>query len=322
MSYDMTTMHTNDWRSVFKSCRKNRLKLILKPHFNKKELVILDYQNHLGKKPNLDSPKTFTEKLNTIKLNKKIQKKLSNYVDKHKVRKYVSAKIGTKYLIPEYLYTKKLKTKDLRKIPNSFVIKTTNGSGTNYIVKNKKKTSLKEIVSYINWLSKLKYGYMWGEFFYNNIKPGIIIEKLLLDKKNNIPDDLKCFCFKDNKGEKHKILYLERVIGDKRSRIMFDENWNPINYSSHNFDKLNIKLKKPDNSDEILSVIDKLSEDFSFVRVDLFLLDKKIYFGELTFVPTAGYMKFDDPKIDYLWGSWIGDQIISKENYEISNNWR
>ena len=88
---------------------------------------------------------------------------------------------------------------------------------------------------------------------------------------------------------------------------MFDENWQPVKYNNSNFSKLNIKLKKPKNAKEILNVIDKLSEDFSFVRVDLFLLDDKIYFGELTFVPTAGYMRFDDPKIDKLWGSWIGD---------------
>ncbi len=307
MSYNMTKMHTEDWESVFRGCRRNHLKLLIKPSFNKKTLVINDYENHLGKKPNLDNPQTFTEKLNAIKLNKKLQKNLSQYVDKYKVRKYVTKKVGEKYLVPEYLYTKKLKISDLENLPKGFVIKTTNGSGTNYIVKDKTKEDLPAIVSYINWLTKLKYGYLWGEFLYNYIKPGIVVEKLLLDKTHSIPDDLKCFCFKDNNGNRRKVLYIERVIGDNRSRIMFDENWQPVKYNNSNFSKLNIKLKKPKNAKEILNVIDKLSEDFSFVRVDLFLLDDKIYFGELTFVPTAGYMRFDDPKIDKLWGSWIGD---------------
>lgn len=307
MSYDMTTMHTEDWQSIFKACQRNRLKLLIKPKFNKQKFIAIGYYNSLGKNPNLDNPKTFTEKLNAIKLDDKLNKKLSQYVDKHKVRKYVSRKIGSKYLIPEYLYTKKLKLSDFDALPKGFVIKTTNGSGTNLIVKNKQKENLPEIISYINWLTKLRYGYVWGEFFYNYIKPGIVVEKLLLDKKNNIPDDLKCFCFKDNQGIRRKVLYFERVIGDERSRIMFDENWKPIKYKNSNFSKLNIKLKKPQNAQEILNVIDKLSEDFSFVRVDLFLLGNKIYFGELTFVPTAGYMKFDDPEIDRLWGSWIED---------------
>ena len=307
-------MHTKDWESVFKACRKNRLKLLIKPSFNKETLVFYDYINHLGKEPNFNNPKTFTEKLNSFKLNPKVQKQISDYVDKHKVRSYVSEKIGSEYLIPEYLYTKKLKLSDINKLPSGFVLKTTNGSGTNYIVKNKKKENLPAIISYLNWLKKLKYGYMWGEYFYNYITPGIVIEKLLVDKNNNIPDDLKCYCFRDKNGKRRKVLYQERVVGDNRCRIMFDENWQPIKYSSSHFEKLDIKLKKPQNADEILHVIDKLSEDFSFVRVDLFLLNKKIYFGELTFIPTAGYMKFDDPNIDKLWGSWIDHNHIFIKN--------
>ena len=305
MSYDMTVMHAKDWESIFKVCRKNKLKLLLKPSFSKDTLVIDNYINHLGKTPNLTNPKTFTEKLNYIKVNYELQKEISSYVDKHKVREYVAKKIGPDYLISEYLYTKKLKLSDLQKLPSAFVIKTTNGSGTNYIVKDKKHEDLTAIVSYMNWLKNLKYGYMWGEYFYNYIKPGIVAEKLLLDNHNNIPDDLKCFCFKDSKGKRRKVLYQERVIGDERSRIMFDKNWHQVKYNNSNFSKLDVKLKKPKNADEILYVIDKLSEDFSFVRVDLFLINEKIYFGELTFVPTAGYMTFDNPNIDKLWGSWI-----------------
>ena len=88
---------------------------------------------------------------------------------------------------------------------------------------------------------------------------------------------------------------------------MFDENWEPININS-SFAKLDIKLKKPKNYKEILHVIDKLSEDFNFVRVDLFILGSKLYFGELTFTPTAGYLKFEDDKTDLLWGSYIGNK--------------
>ena len=134
-------------------------------------------------------------------------------------------------------------------------------------------------------------------------------EKLLLDAKVNIPDDLKCFCFIDNKGIKRKFLYLERVVGDDRKRLIFDENWKPIDIGVTGFERLNIRLKKPKNSKKILQIIDKLSSQFNFVRVDLYLLKDKIYFGELTFTPTAGYMKFEDNKTDLLWGEYIGNQL-------------
>lgn len=303
MSYDMSKFHTKDWQNIFALVEANQKKLS-NPFYTKRKFVIDRYVEQFNKIPNLNRPQTFSEKQNALKLDRSAIKKYGQYADKHYVRDYIAQKIGKKYLIPELLYAKKIATKDLESLPNQFVVKTTNGSGTNYIVTDKKSENLQKIADYMNWLSELKYGYLWGEFFYNKIKPGIIVEKLLLDKAGNIPDDLKCYCFKDKDGKRRKILYIERVVGDERHRIMFDEDWKPVDYAS-NFAKLDIKIKKPKNHQEIIRVIDKLSEDFNFVRVDLFILDNKIYFGELTFVPTAGYMKFTDPNIDSIWGSWI-----------------
>ena len=302
----MKKMHIADWQSIFDRSKKNQYKILFKPFYSKERFVAELYKAQLGKDLNLKTPTSFTEKQNVLKLNKRAYKDYHKYVDKYLVRDYVANKIGKKYLVPEYFYTKKLKVSDFEKLPTGFVLKTTNGSGTNYIVEDKTKEDLEKIVWYMNWLSKLKYGYIWGEFFYNRITPGIIAEKLLLDKNNNIPDDLKCYCFKDNLGRRRKVLYVERVIGDERHRIMFDERWRPVDYGG-GFEKLDIKIKRPKNYQEILKVIDRLSEDFSFVRVDLFLLGDKIYFGELTFIPTAGYMRLKDEKTNQLWGSWMGD---------------
>lgn len=310
MSYNMKKMHTDSWTEIIKTAKQNQRKIIFNPFYSKKKFVSDLYQQQLGKSANLDSPTSFTEKQNATKLNKKALSQYYKYADKHLVETYVVDKIGPEYIIPKYIHVKKLTISDLKKLPNQFVLKATNGSGTNYIVEDKRKEDLQEIVKYINRLLKLKYGYLWGEFYYNKIKPSIIAEKLLLDEKGNIPDDLKCFCFIDNAGTRRKILYQERVIGDERHRIMFDEHWRPVNYNINNFSKLNINIKKPKNYKKILKVIDKLSEDFNFVRVDLFLLGDKIYFGELTFVPTAGYVQFANDQTNQLWGSWIGDNLL------------
>lgn len=308
MSYDMKKMHVADWERVFEVIAEHRQKL-LNPFYSKRQFVIDLYKQQLGHEPSLENPRLFTEKLNAFKLNKYASRTYWQYADKHCVRDYVKSKIGEKYLIKNYLYTKHLTVEALEKLPKSFVLKTTGGSGTNYIVQDKSKEDLRRVASYLNWLTKIRYGYMWGEFLYNKTRPGIIAEKLLEDKDGNIPDDLKCFCFKDDTGVRRKILYFERVVGDERQRIMFDEDWRPVAYGC-NFEKLDVKLKRPKNYKEILRVIDKLSEDFDFVRVDLFLVGDKIYFGELTFVPTAGYMKFTDNKIDALWGSWISSRGV------------
>lgn len=305
MSYDMTKMDIDKWKSIEKIIKYNQKKILFHPFYNKKKFVIDLYKMQMGKKINLENPKTFTEKLNSYKLDKQREKIYSRLADKNEVRNYVSKKIGDKYLIPQYFYKKEITEKDLDELPQQFVLKTNNGSGTNYIVLDKTKENLSKVCNYVNWLSKIKYGYIWGEFFYNKIKSGIIAEKLLLDEKNNIPDDLKCFCFIDNEGVKRKVLYIERVVGDERLRIMFDENWKIIDYGC-NFKKLHISIERPKNYKEILKVIDSLSSDFNFVRVDLYILKNKIYFGELTFIPTAGYLKFDEEDIDFKWGNFMG----------------
>lgn len=303
-SYDMKKKDFDNLYNLEKIIKNN--KKSFDKDFNK--FVHDRYLEMMGIELNSKKPKTFNEKINYIKLDKKNYKVRAKLADKIKVKKYVKKKIGEKYLIPEYFNTKKLTVKQLEKLPNQFVLKANNGSGTNYIVTDKNNDNLVEICDYLNEMLKIKYGYIWGEIHYNYIKPRILAEKLLIDKAGNIPDDLKCFCFQSNDGERKKIIYFERVIEDDRYRIMFDENWKPLEINS-NFKRLDIKIKKPKNYDEIMYVIDKLSEDFNFVRVDLFLFNDNIYFGELTFTPTAGYLKLDE-KTDLEWGSYIGDKFI------------
>lgn len=304
MSYNMTKYNNDEWNRI-RELIEERKKLLRKLHFSKKEFVKYLYKQQMNKELNIDNPQTFTEKINAFKVYyKRDSNDYASLTDKNKVREYVKNKIGEEYLIPQISCVKKLKNSDIEKLPNRFVLKTNNGSGTNYIVKDKTKENYNEICDYMNSFLKIKYQYIWGEYHYKEIKPKIVIDELLVDEKGNLPDDIKCFCFNNN-GVKHKVLYQERVIGDERYRIMFDEDWNIIDVKS-SFKKLDIDLQRPKNHKEIIKVIDKLSEDFNFVRVDLFLFKNKIYFGELTFTPTAGYLKFDDNETDLLWGSWIG----------------
>lgn len=301
----MTKFSLRKWDNLMKVSNYNRRKLWYFPFYSRKKFVKDIYQMNMQKELDYDNLKTFNEKLNGYKVNRTLMKKLNKYADKDKVRKYVKDKIGSKYLIKQYFCKDKIMILDLEKLPNSFVLKTTLGSGTNLIVKDKRKVDLQKVCDYLNYLTKLKYGYIHGEFLYNYGKSRIIAEELLLNN-GSIPDDLKCFCFQDNEGNKRKILYVERVVGDERARIMYDENWNFVHYDS-NFEKLTDSIPRPKNLKKILDIIDKLSEDFNFVRVDLYLLNMDIYFGELTFIPTAGYLKFKNIQDDLEWGSFIGN---------------
>ncbi len=306
MSYDMTKMEFDSHKALLKVTKYNKRKIIFHPLYNRKKFVKQIYEMQMKKELDYNNLRSFNEKLNGYKVNTKFMKSIRKLVNKHEVRDYISKKIGKKYLIEEYFCKDKITVEDLKKLPDSFVLKTTLGSGTNLIVKDKNKEDLEKICEYMNMLTKIEYGYIWGEFAYNYTKNKIIAEEYLSDKKGSIPDDLKCFCFQDNDGVKRKILYVERVVDGKRYRKLFDENWKEVKVET-NFLLLEDNLPKPKNLKEILKIIDKLSSDFNFVRVDLFTIGERIYFGELTFIPTAGYLVFKNEEDNLLWGSYIGD---------------
>ena len=272
----------------------------------KKYLIQKTYQERTGQKLNLDTPSTFREKLQLRKLT--TNPLITKCADKYTVRDYVKNKIGAKYLIPQYFCHKHISPKELTSLPNSFAIKTTSGSGANIIIKDKTKANLAEICQKMNSYTKIKYGYLWGEFFYNKTNNQIIAEKLLT--KNEVYD-YKIHCFRDDKDKLRQIIEVMWGPKSNRHKSMYDSNWQPLHYyfsippDGHTF-------KKPQQLAELLKLSDKLSEDFKYVRVDFYIIKNQIYFGELTFVPTAGFNPFHPAKYDQIWGSWIGD--FSQEN--------
>lgn len=295
------------WKNYLKDIKKNK-KYIRK--YGKVNFIKMKYLERGYKDFDINNPITFSEKLQARRLNYNELMKIC--ADKDKVRKYVESKIGSKYLIPQYFCKTKITKNDIEKLPNSFILKTSNGSGTNILVKDKTKEQIKEIVKLINFYTKIEYGYIWGEFHHNEIPITIVAEKLILDKNGNVPNDLKVHCF-DNGSEKHKVIEYHYKVDGKNYKNMYDENWNPLDYV-FGFKSDGRKIKKPKNLKEILNVCDKLSEDTNYVRVDLYNLDGKIYFGELTFIPGAGYSPFEPESANTLWGRYMGNEKEYKKD--------
>lgn len=266
----------------------------------KRKLVMKYYQQMQGYSYDIDNPVTFTEKINSRKLDK--NPLFSLCADKIKVREYVKEKIGEKYLIPCYFTSKKLNDNLYDTMPNFCVLKTASGSGTVKIIYDKEKENKQEIIKLMKAYQKVDFAYVWGEYFYKKIKNGIICEQLLLDKKGNIPYDYKVHCFKNDGHPKYFIQIEFDRFGNHRRNI-YDENFKLLNLTT-GLEKYEGEVKKPKNWDELLKVSKKLSEDFAYVRVDLYDVDGKIYFGELTFTHNAGFSKFYPNKYNKLWGKY------------------
>ena len=247
-------------------------------------------------------PKTFNEKIQFRKLydNNPLY---SICADKYRVREYVKNKIGEEYLIPLLLVTDKLTEEQWDKLPNSFVAKANHNSGPVQIVKDKNKVNKKEIIKELNNQLKLDYGILSMERYYSNIPRKIIVEKFLKDNERTMLQDIKVHCFNDGKKRRYffDLCSRESVDGKVKS-IIYNENWHNLKVTNATLDEN--EYDKPKNFEKLLGIVQKLSEDFDCVRVDLYNINEKIYFGELTFCESSGFGKFTDENWDYKFGSY------------------
>jgi hypothetical protein len=275
------------------------VKRLLFRFLSDKQFIIWDYFIFLHKFPNLNNPKTFSEKIQWIKLNGGLEK-YTKYVDKLSVRNFIEKTIGIEYLIPLLGVWNNFDEIDFNNLPNQFVLKATHGSHYIYICKDKKlldKHKLKKTVS--KWLKENFY-IKTRETQYKNCKPKILCEKYLKDYSGSLTD-YKMFCFN---GKPYCIEVISDRFSDEKDDIM-DLNWKIMPLIYKNMNHSIRKLQKPEKLNEMIEISKKLAKEFPFVRVDLYTVENKIYFGELTFTPANGLEEIDPIEAEYLIGEMI-----------------
>lgn len=261
-------------------------KLILR-FLNDKHYLKIKYKLEMDKKLNLDNPSTFNEKLQWLKLNDR-KKIYTTMVDKYEVKKYVSDIIGEEYVIPTLGVYNDFDEIDFDKLPNQFVIKCTHDSGSTIVCKEKEKFDMKKAKNKINKSLKRNFYYDFREWPYKNVKPRIIIEKYMEDDELKELVDYKVYAFN---GECD---YLMACYDREKGNIKFfyyDRDWNLIKRFSNDGMKYgdSIKIPKPKELNKMFEFASILSKNIPFVRVDFYEANGKLYFGELTFYPNAGF---------------------------------
>lgn len=262
------------------------------------------FKKKLGYSLDIKNPLTFNEKIQWFRLN---DRTLLHEVctDKYKVREYIKNKIGDRYLMPIVFHSSspKLITTDI--IPNyPIIIKTNHSCGDSIIIRDKKSINIRKTQKLLKKQLRSNFYYNFREWQYKKIKPMIIIEKLLLDKNSNIPSEFNFFCTSG------KIRFIVAVIDKYRNPqvLFYNHDWELIYYKSS---KDVIKNFISDAAlKEMNIIVNKLSKDFKFVRVDLYCNEENIYFGELTFSPSAGFELFET----YDWDLFFGSKLIIPNN--------
>ncbi len=244
------------------------------------------YLYKMGEEINLDRPVLFTEKILWLILHDNTPKK-TKLADKYLVREWIKNQIGEQYLIPLLGVWDDFRSIDFGKLPEKFVLKCNHGSGYNYIVKNKDEMNYKKVKKkFENWM-KINFAFcVTLEFQYANIPRRIIAEKYIKQLDGNLLD-YKVHCFM---GEPRYI----QVIGDRNllrhtgSQLVFDAMWNEQSWGFGDYPKFSRKIQCPDILEQMLNVSRKLSREFMYVRVDFYIVENELKFGEMTFTPGGG----------------------------------
>lgn len=288
-----------NYKKIIKS-QKLRLKLLKITEFIPDKLMIkLQYKIATGNKLNLKEPKRFTEKLQWYKLYYR-KPLLTQCADKYEVREYIKEKGLEDILVPLYGVYNSSKDIKFENLPNKFVLKTSNGSHTNILCEDKSKIDISNVREVLDeWLNKrpVKAGREWA---YYNIKPRIICEKYLEKDENNDLIDYKFYCFN---GKVYCLeVIAERYFEDGMKIGIYDLEFNRLPYKDSDGGELRYDIEKPNNFEKMIEIAEKLSEDFPQVRVDLYNIEGKIVFGELTFYDGSGYSKYIPDEFDFILG--------------------
>lgn len=206
--------------------------------------------------------------------------------DKYGVRNFVSEKVGPSILPQLYGCYEDAEQIDYNALPNQFVIKTNNGCGSNYIVRDKMKAPLGEIRKGLTYWLRFPYGELTGQIHYSRIQPRIIAEELMFQKEEpeSTLTDYKFYCF--NGVPRYCYVVSDRVFDKKHnhSRMMYDMEWNAL-YDCFEPSKSLKETDKPIAFEEMKTIASKLSDEIHFVRVDLYEVNGSVKFSELTFMP-------------------------------------
>lgn len=270
----------------------------------KKELAAF-YKKAIGSEPNIDFPKTFTEKIQWLKFYDSTKQK-AEFSDKYLAPKLIQKSFGDRIkIIPQLGVWNNADDIDFDSLPQKFVLKCNHGSAMNIIVKDKSKLNIKKTRKQLNNWLKLDYAYVNGmyENHYTFIDRKIIAEQFIEEMDGNL-HDYKFHCFM---GEPKIIEF----IGDRLSNThtihssIYTADWIKADISFNSDTPYTQDFSRPEKLPQMIALARDMAKPYAYVRVDFYYINNEIYFGELTFTPDSGIIKFNKENVDSDWGAWI-----------------
>lgn len=277
-------------------------KMGLFDHMPDEQYLKRKYKSCMGVELDLDNPQTFNEKLQWLKLYDR-RPEYTMMVDKYKVREYIAEQLGEEYLIPLLGVWDDPDEIDFDALPDQFVLKCNHNSGLGMcICKDKSKLNIAKIKKELREGVAQDYYLTGREWPYKNVPRKIICEKYMVDNQTSELRDYKLFCFDGN------VMFFKVDFGrfTEHHANYYDRDGKLLNMGEADYPPIPEKnIEIPKNIGIMIEFAEKLSKGIPFVRIDFYDVDGKIYFGEITFYPAAGFGKFEPKQWDKTFGDWL-----------------
>jgi hypothetical protein len=251
------------------------------------------FHREVGFEGDFENPRTHWEKVQYRKLygNHEFYGRLA---DKVLVRDYVKERVGEDVLIPLLGVYDRLEDRILDSLPGSFVLKASHASGWNEVVRDRQKMNRRRTIRYFNRKLDQRFSRKFGERHYDFCIPRILAENFI-GINGESPWDYRFFCYNGSQG------FDCRLCLDTPDGLFsgyFDKGWNLTDGNLS--PEMAGEKARPRNLPQMVEIARELSRGIDFVRVDLYSLEGKIYFGELTFTSSAGFKVYENPALNEL----------------------
>jgi hypothetical protein len=257
-------------------------------------LCKLEYRLESGLELNLETPQTFGEKLNYMKLFDR-NPDYPRIVDKYEVREYVSKRIGSKYLNEIFYSSKNAQTIPFSDLPQEYIVKASHGWNMNIIVKNAlSEIERNKVIGTVeSWLS-YDHSQLHAEWAYSLASRRVLIEKYLGDAVV----DYKIYCF----DGKPMFIKVDADRDSEQTTIYLDTAWEPLPFGNPRVRRPKTLPPRPSSLPDMVYLAAQLSQELRFARVDFFEVDCVPVFGEITLYPSGGNIWFSPSE----WNTSVG----------------
>jgi len=271
-----------------------------------KEFLKRQFKYSLGYELDLENPKTYNAKLQWLKLYDR-NSEYTQLVDKYEFKKYIAQTLGEQYVIPTLGVWDSAEEVEWDKLPNQFVIKCTHDSGSVIVCEDKSVFDVNNAKKQLSKALRRNYFWAWREWPYKNVKPRIMAEKYLSVNGEGVRD-YKLSTFG---GSVKLVLVVTGRFTERTTTDFFDCNFKRLMFTKR-MPVSDWPPEKPEEFDEMIQIAEKLSKDILHVRVDFYLVERKVFVGEMTLYPNAGVVPFHPQEWDYNLGDYFDLNAINR----------